>query len=575
MKTLKKLICLLLALVMTLSIVACGNQANADPTNGGATNAPTDSVAPTAPTEEIVEIGTDPITISVSGAQGATDDWNGTLLVESMKEMFNVTMDCTPYADDMWQNKFALMLAEDDLPDLITAISDYVTLADVHEYGEQGYFLAIDEYLEYAPNLAKFLEEHPDYAMYCTSPDGHIYTLVTYSEDPYANLPRNFINKTWLDNLELENPTTLDELYNVLVAFKEQDANGNGDRNDEIPIMFAGTYARNVLQTLLPAFGINAGHGTQAMNYLLQADESGKVYLADTTENFKAYLTYVHKLYEEELLYNASYSTEIAQQRELTKTDRVGVFADAGAHVATGNGDVKDYQYFELFGAFTSEYQSTPTLVNATKAGSSPKVLISADTEHPERIIQMLDYFFSEEGLLAGQYGVDGCLYENCTIDGFTDLTMIAQPDAPEGYESSEVYRHKKQVINNAFNFVTPLAGTNHDLAYSGDQSKLMNLITEGTGAVWGACAQIRINEQGINVVDAFPALIYGSDVLEQRTSLYTDLSAYLATAHAQFITGELDIEKDWDAYVAECEKMGLADLLEIEQAAYDDLMGK
>ena len=49
---------------------------------------------------------------------------------------------------------------------------------------------------------------------------------------------RTYIDRTWLKNVDMEMPTTLDEFYNVLVAFKEKDANGNGDPNDEIPWTF-------------------------------------------------------------------------------------------------------------------------------------------------------------------------------------------------------------------------------------------------------------------------------------------------------------------------------------------------
>ena len=45
-----------------------------------------------------------------------------------------------------------------------------------------------------------------------------------------------WINTQWLDNLGLEMPTTTEEFYQVMKAFKEQDANGNGDLNDEIPL---------------------------------------------------------------------------------------------------------------------------------------------------------------------------------------------------------------------------------------------------------------------------------------------------------------------------------------------------
>ena len=43
------------------------------------------------------------------------------------------------------------------------------------------------------------------------------------------------IYQPWLDALNLEMPETTEELYNVLVAFKTQDPNGNGEA-DEIPM---------------------------------------------------------------------------------------------------------------------------------------------------------------------------------------------------------------------------------------------------------------------------------------------------------------------------------------------------
>ena len=42
-------------------------------------------------------------------------------------------------------------------------------------------------------------------------------------------------NTEWLDRLGMEMPTTLDEFYNMLVAFRDEDANGDGDPTNEIP----------------------------------------------------------------------------------------------------------------------------------------------------------------------------------------------------------------------------------------------------------------------------------------------------------------------------------------------------
>lgn len=72
-----------------------------------------------------------------------------------------------------------------------------------------------------------------------TNPDGHIYTLPGKKPLRPKGCDTPFINKAWLDRLGLEIPTTVDEWYEVLKAFKEQDANGNGDPNDEIPLTAA------------------------------------------------------------------------------------------------------------------------------------------------------------------------------------------------------------------------------------------------------------------------------------------------------------------------------------------------
>ena len=72
-----------------------------------------------------------------------------------------------------------------------------------------------------------------------------------------------------------------------------------------------------------------------------------------------------------------------------------------------------------------------------------------------------------------------------------------------------------------------------------------------------------------------FPTLLYTEEEVAERTSLYTDISLYLETMHAQFITGVADIENDWENFLQTLDAMQLPRLLEIEQAAYDRLMGE
>lgn len=79
-------------------------------------------------------------------------------------------------------------------------------------------------------------EEEPDTLSLAKTYEGEIYALPKFQGKwPDCNGVM-FINKTWLDNLGLEVPTTLGELKDVLVAFRDNDANGNGDASDEIPM---------------------------------------------------------------------------------------------------------------------------------------------------------------------------------------------------------------------------------------------------------------------------------------------------------------------------------------------------
>ena len=86
--------------------------------------------------------------------------------------------------------------------------------------------------------------------LYITALDGHVYEIPALNTG--AELEAGFhiwLNYQWLDNLGLSEPKNLDEFHDVLTAFKEQDANGNGDPGDEIPFRTGW----NVLSEELPS----------------------------------------------------------------------------------------------------------------------------------------------------------------------------------------------------------------------------------------------------------------------------------------------------------------------------------
>ena len=506
----------------------------------------------------------DVITITVSGANSGTTDWNDTNMVAEIEKRLGIKLECTSFEADIWSTQFTLMLASEELPDIV--INPGITLSEVSNYGAQGYFLDMSEYIEkYAPNIQAAMEKFPTYRNYVTSPDGGIYTLCTATENIIALVPRTWLNKTWMDNLGLSYPTTLDELHDVLVAFKEQDANGNGDATDEIPLSNNGEYT---CSAFLNAFGFN----TRATAYLLQADENGKVYLGETTDAYKAYLTYMNGLWNEGLIDVDFFVQSGDEFRAKAAEDKLGMYGDSAPFVAAGK-DISYDSNFYWIGALTGEYRDTATIVTNPAVYTTAEIVVNAETEYPAEIVRLLDYYFTEEGSLAGAYGYEGVDWDlnYLTIPGLEEFG-VATMYQPEGFSSGEEYRYKKAIINEAFKMIVPIVNTQYDAMLQADEAQLEAMVPEYGWAV--QFVRQGMNREGVQLVERFPTLLYTEAESTERTQLYTDIQLYLSNMQAQFITGQVGIEEGWDEFLAQLKTMQLDRLLEIEQAAYDRLMG-
>ena len=506
----------------------------------------------------------DVITITVSGANSGTTDWNDTNMVAEIEKRLGIKLECTSFEADIWSTQFTLMLASEELPDIV--INPGITLSEVSNYGAQGYFLDMSEYIEkYAPNIQAAMEKFPTYRNYVTSPDGGIYTLCTATENIIALVPRTWLNKTWMDNLGLSYPTTLDELHDVLVAFKEQDANGNGDATDEIPLSNNVEYT---CSAFLNAFGFD----TRATAYLLQADENGKVYLGETTDAYKAYLTYMNGLWNEGLIDVDFFVQSGDEFRAKAAEDKLGMYGDSAPFVAASK-DISYDSNFYWIGALTGEYRDTATIVTNPAVYTTAEIVVNAETEYPAEIVRLLDYYFTEEGSLAGAYGYEGVDWDlnYLTIPGLEEFG-VATMYQPEGFSSGEEYRYKKAIINEAFKMIVPIVNTQYDAMLQADEAQLEAMVPEYGWAV--QFVRQGMNREGVQLVERFPTLLYTEAESTERTQLYTDIQLYLSNMQAQFITGQVGIEDGWDEFLAQLKTMQLDRLLEIEHAAYDQLMG-
>ena len=168
-----------------------------------------------------------------------------------------------------------------------------------------GLFEDLSKDLDKMPNVKQFFKEKPDAQKLTTDPEGHMYALPSSRGKSYSGTGQHmFINKTWLDKLGLQVPTTWDELENVLKAFKTQDPNGNGQA-DEIPMnikKLEGSYFTWYSpMLLLNSTGIVTGFNKGASPTGFYA-KNGVVKSFLTSDEYKEVVKYYHKLISEGLI---------------------------------------------------------------------------------------------------------------------------------------------------------------------------------------------------------------------------------------------------------------------------------
>ncbi len=177
----------------------------------------------------------EPLTLKIMASVG-TADYNDVYVWQKYEEMTGINVDWVQMQGSEKGEKIAAALSTGDYADLIFRCR--LSQETLTEYGEQGLIVDLNEnnMLEtYAPNTWNYLQTHPDTLASVMSPDGKIYSLPQVNSGAELRVSRKlFINKKWLENVNMEVPATTEELYQVLKAFKEQDANGNGDPDDDI-----------------------------------------------------------------------------------------------------------------------------------------------------------------------------------------------------------------------------------------------------------------------------------------------------------------------------------------------------
>ena len=327
-------------------------------------------------------------------------DWLNNQFFVRMEEKTGVRFVYQQYTDAAaWQKAKSAMTAGDKgLPDVLFKAT--LSTAECIQLREKGVLIDLKPYLkENCPNLWAILESNPDYEKAITLPDGSIAALPFISE--YSTQNYIWINQEWLKALRLEEPTTAQELTEVLTAFRDRDPNRNG-KSDEIPMGFLGPFD---LKFLAHAFGMIAN------DYNIYA-ENGTVRFMPLDENYRLFVTWCRDLYREGLLDKNGF-TYTDEMRTVTDSNAKPTYGVILTNMAADIFQVSWAENYEIMMPLSYEGQQvyrdfSGPILRGTFA-------ITSHCAEPEKLLQWVDFLYTQEGAILASIGQEDADY---LVDG-------------------------------------------------------------------------------------------------------------------------------------------------------------
>ncbi|THF84478.1 extracellular solute-binding protein [Cohnella fermenti] len=523
-------------LVAALAATGCSSNSNngAGSAEPGSPSASASGAAVEPSGSASAEASKEPITLKLMGPkQPIQGPWEQMDFFKEMETRTGIHFEFDNPPSTSFAEKKNLAFASGELPDVFFAAQ--LTASEEVTYGQQGSLIPLEDLIEeHAPNIKKLLDANPDIRKSITTTDGHIYSLPQVTE-----LAHNLINKTWINGSWMKKvgvdqaPTTVDELYEMLKKFKEGDANGNG-KDDEIPL--SGSDIGAVRQSILPAFGL--------LTTDVQVND-GKVLYAATSEGYKQYLSFMNKLYKEQLLDNEIFSHTNEQFTAKGKSGQLGVFLAAAPFLVLDIKTDEDNFLNPTLPALTSEYNPNPVymLNNGVQRGT---FAITSHNKYPERTMEWVDYLYTVEGAALANSGIEGkgwkwlddahTTWDRIAVEG-KNIEETRASNTPDPGNVIPTFKSKE------FNY------------------KINNPVTQWLH---------QSSEPYLSIARMAYPLVYFTDEEQKRLNvLTTDLNTYVSQMEAKFILSK-DVNAGWDDYVSTINKMKVSELLDIYQAAYD-----
>lgn len=497
------------------------------------------------------------LTGTISYPANTESDPNKRTIFKRLQEKTNVEIDWTAIQADQWSDKISLEMANTkNMTDFIfsAGFSDN----DLLKYAKQGVIIPLEEYIDaYMPNLQAVFEKYPEYRTMCTDTEGHIWALPWIEQlgnektaiQTIGNM--SFINKKWLDFLNLKVPTTVDEFEQVLIAFRDHASEIQAEFGIDgsiIPMSCIVNDGDQDPSLIINGFGEGYGDADKARHIAVTNDK--EVICSATQDGYKEGIEWLHKLYEEGLIDTESFTQEWSTYVAKGKSGRYGVcFSWDVANID----NLEDWVPLPALTADTRNI--TPQNGSFTSGFDRGRCVVTAVAENPALVCAWLDQMYDPFQSPQNNWGTYG---EDDDFDIF-ELSKNA--------EGGEMLKH------------APL----------GDASPVEVREAESVGGplavlndyydVYVTCpddAQYRLDwikeyyTPDMNLDYVYPNVFMNQEDTKKLSDLQTDIEKLINANKSDWIMNGFT-DDDWNQYLSELDGYGLEEYLQIFQKYLDD----
>ena len=454
--------------------------------------------------------------------------WEDSLFFSRMEALTGVHMDAHGVTDE---KEYAALLSEMAQGSISTDVLFKASLTRAQEQSllDSGALIDLAPLIEEnMPNLSALLAAHSDWKQAIALEDGRIASL------PLLNTTERqvcvWLNTKWLDTLGLSMPTSVDELTDVLLAFKERDPNGNY-KQDEVAADLIGVYE---MRWLLPYFGIVADDSNLARN------ESGELVFAPELPAYRQFIETLRDWVQTGILPSSAF-TSMHSTAALTTSS-----TDEEKAVVTSGMLVTMTPYTNVPSTAVADYQAL-LMPDSTGAARWRDLLgdvwtgcfaVTSSCKDPAEALRWADALYGEEGALLAYAGVEG---EDYTFDS-------------DGFWSFKVT--ESRTINDIRANVLMYTGTAMPGLYpSAFISKVNSPIDKHVLA-----QSERVHAVSEQVI---PVHALGLEAQARADELTSVLGNWVDTGIARFATGEIELnDETYASWLADLKAAGSDELV-------------